>query len=59
MGIYIYIIYMGSSKRKTTATFKYLLDFPPFFEGNDDEVSVQSKNTEGQKTLDKKKKKKA
>lgn len=46
---------MGSSKRKTAARFKDLLDFPPFFEGNDDEVSVQSKNTEGQKTLDKKK----
>lgn len=28
-------------------------DFPPFFKWNDDEVSVQSKNTKGQETLDK------
>lgn len=30
-------------------------DFPPFFKGDDDEVPVQSKNTEGQETLDRKK----
>lgn len=41
------------SERKTTTRAKDLLDFSPFFKGNDDEVSVQSKNTEGQETLDK------
>lgn len=46
------------SERKTTTRPKYLLDFSPFFKGNDDEVSVQSKNTEGQETLDKKMEKK-
>lgn len=37
-------------------TYSIIKGFPPFFKGNDDEVSVQSKNTKGQEALEKKRK---
>lgn len=48
----------SSQKGQQLITYSTIFkDFPPLFKGNDDEVSVQSKNTKGQETLDKKKKK--
>lgn len=48
------LLITGTTTITCSSVFK---DFTPFFKWNNDEVSVQSKNTKGQETLDQKKEK--